>query len=263
MRSFEDYIFDPEEVDWKSAPVTGVSIKPIRDLEDEGILDVALESELHFMKQYQPLLFRTADALAGHMRIKLSGETERLDAATLQALAAIPRHIRQGFALGNITCRRNFVLPLAVGSMYRDISPDTLALIEEAEVLELDMLLDAITVNTEESTAPLRQLTEYELELDRSDPRLEQATTLGAVVCFTLMDYERHRHNENIFTDRSYAEYEMDERTAYSGYAVSTDEAYAQYMSYRGMLDSVPYKIRQVLDWRTSSLRKSGPTRRP
>jgi hypothetical protein len=199
MKNLETYIFDPEAVDKLMPAIVSEHLRPIARINEDGWLDLAVGVEQEAIAEHQPNLQKLAEALAAHYRIAHNGRP------------AMAKSIQYGFAIGRMVAskvyvsrqralmgdNRNAQEKRRLAVYYRDVEPDTLAAFEDADTLPLEMLIDAIDVNTAEKTAALRDLTDYSLVLERDDPDLESAITLGAVVCYTVLAFDKMRSYEN------------------------------------------------------------------
>lgn len=212
MTNFEDYIFDPDGVEESLPEIQDWHIEPIKGLERDDLLELAVEMEQETIKKHQPNLQLLAEYLGGHYRINNGGR---------QTLA---NSIYYGFAIGKMVASKVYgvragsekptdespAIHRRLARYYKDIEPDTLASVYEAQSLPLDMMIDAIDVNTLEQTARLRELIDFYLSMERVSPQAEAAAKLGAVVCYTAISFEKERTRsaalDKIWEDRRLAD---------------------------------------------------------
>ncbi len=272
MRSFDSFIFDPEEVrnklpvaDWRGAKV-------LRDLNENEQLDAAVGMELQFMQERQPRLYNAATVLAGYLRRQI--DPSRPASEQILELGLMDEYVHYGFALGAIACRPQFVVPLKMENLYADIEQSSYDVFRRSEGslrrpeeagndLELLMLLDAVRTNTAEKTEKLRETVDIWINYDRKTEGLEQATTLGALLAYSLMTYTRNERYYRRTTERAYQEHEQARLSAYPGLIKSTDEAYVQYRAAKDNLDATPGSIRRMLSWREHSPRPASRPQKP
>ncbi len=271
MVSFEAFVFDADEVDRRLPEASWRGARQVRELNENGYLEEAVSLELQFMRERQPRLYNAATILAGYLRRQIDPALPEEE--QILELGLMDEHVHFGFALGAIACRPQFVVPLRIERLYPDISQSSYELfsgnadaktgyrpLKPRDDLELQMLVEAIDVNTRGRTKDLRETTDLWINYDRKTEQLEQAVTLAAVTAYTLI---AHARNENYYQhtfDRDYTEYEKSKELVYPGYHESTDEAYSQYRAGRAALEAAPGSIRRMLNWRPFAPR---PVNRP
>jgi hypothetical protein len=251
MTSFEDFIFDPEAVDEIMPEVQAWHVDPVKDLEGDELLDFAIQMEQEAIREHQPNLALMTESLSGYCRINHN------------AHPAVSGAISYGVTIGKLVASRVYGVPAKpiigknpeaqeqqrLSVYHKDLESDTLASFYEADLLPIQMLLDALEVNTQEKTARLRELLDYQLSLERSSPELEAAATLGAVVCYAAITYERERTLEASL-DKAWAR---------------QHSRYDQQLSYEEMMSLTPAGVRSEIEglararWYWPRLRKSSP----
>lgn len=193
MINFENYIFNPDSVDEHMLEAQDWQLEPIIALESDELLDTAVALEQEVMQARLPRLNVLASSVAGHLRIKHNGRP------------AMANHFLYGFAIGLMAANRGYnfsniktaatkqIEDGRLKTYFKDASADTVELFETSDGVGMDMLLDAIDINTEPKTERLRELLDYRLEMLRPAPELEDAAKMGALVCYSVLTYERKR----------------------------------------------------------------------
>jgi|GEM_PF-4691810 len=217
MKSFNKYIFNPRYVAEAQLEVSPRSVEFLQRLDGEDSVDEVVQLELELMSQYQPNLMKVGDLLTYHLRQKarlesgLADDEYLKDPDTLKDLHLMSRHVRTGLVLGALTCAQNFRQTGHLSVDYRDISSTNADLFEQ-DGLEVDMLLDNLLANTEQSTGRLRYMLGSWMELERPSETLEAATTLAAVAAYSLLDYQKRRaYSEHLEKTKDLAWSQYDE----------------------------------------------------
>jgi hypothetical protein len=113
-----------------------------------------------------------------------------------------------GFALGNMVARRNYMMS-NVGDSYRDILADTQATFVESDEPDMDMLLDRIEEFAEEQYPEIGHFIDYAVNIEFSDQNSREAFRLGAIACYGIMSFEKHRASQRYQTRLAWDKYEQ------------------------------------------------------
>jgi hypothetical protein len=245
VKNFQRFITNPDYVREALTLVGPAAVAPLEQIDRDGDLEQIVGWEWQFMRAHQPNLVKAADYLTFHLRNRvrldsgLPDDRYLKDPETLAALHGMRSHIITGFVLGAVACAQNWRPTGYAAIDYRDISASTLAPFEEEDGLKVDMMLDALDANTAEGTARLRYTVGNWMDMERGSPKLEEATVLGAVACYALLDYQNRKAYKDYLRKTS--------DLAWQEYQGPLGAAEAELEQLRRALDSIPAAIRYKL----------------